>query len=135
MTRPIYGSRLIVTAENLAGVWAGQGRPALCDLRRATSTAYYALFHQIVRHGAFEFLPEADEEQMAEIARWFTHRGILAAAGMVLDAATHKGAAQFNRHDRKAIVSIRSACVGAVPVRMETVRVPTTTAITIPSGP
>lgn len=121
MTRPIYGSRLILTAEKLAGVGAGQGRPALGDLRRSTSTAYYALFHQIVRHGAFEFLPEADETRAAEIARWFTHKGILAASGLVLGAATHKGAAQFNRHDRTAIVSIRSACGGTVPIRMVTV--------------
>ncbi len=121
MTGPIYGSRLIVTAERLAGLGAGRGRPALSDLRRATSTAYYALFHQVVRHAAFEFLPEASEPEAAEIARWLSHNGVFSAAGLVLGAASNKTSQQFGKHDRIAVASIRSAAAGAVPPGVVTV--------------
>ncbi|MFT4051724.1 MAG: hypothetical protein QM677_05675 [Microbacterium sp.] len=121
MTRPIYGSRLISTAERLAGARAGRGRPALSDLRRATSTAYYALFHQLIRHGAFEFLPEATESDAAEIARWFTHTGVFSAAGLVLDAASGKALAQIGKNDRTAVSAIRSACGGSVPSGVVTI--------------
>lgn len=53
----------------------------------ATSTAY-ALFHQIVRHRAFDFLPKGSESEIAEIVRWHTHTGTLDAAGLVIDAAS-----------------------------------------------
>lgn len=119
MTRPIYGSQLITTAERLAGVNAGKGRPALSDLRRATSTAYYALFHQIIRHGAFEFLPEAGEDEAADIARWFTHTGVFGAAGLVLAAASQK--TQFPKQDTVAIMSIRSSANGTMNDRLVTV--------------
>ncbi|HLR92968.1 MAG TPA: hypothetical protein VK053_00445 [Jiangellaceae bacterium] len=119
MTRPIYGSRLILTAEHLAGVGAGRGRPALSDLRRATSTAYYALFHQLIRHGAFEFLPGATEAEAADVARWFSHSGVFAAAGLVRDAASSRS--QFGKHDRTAIMAIRSASRGAIPPGLLTV--------------
>lgn len=109
MTRPIYGSRLIVTAEKLAGVGAGSGRPASSDLRRATSTAYYALFHQVVRHGAFAYLVDGSEDEIAEIARWFTHTGILDASRLVLEADSVKPLQQMKRGDRAAVMSIRSA--------------------------
>lgn len=121
MTRPIYGSRLIVTAERLAGVGAGRGRPALSDLRRATSTAYYALFHQLIRHASFEFLPEASETDAADVARWFSHKGVFVAAGLVLEAASRKAPSQFGKHERTAIVSIRAAAGGTVPGGLETV--------------
>lgn len=39
MSRPIYGSRMLGTAGKLAGLRAGAGRPAVSDLRRATSTS------------------------------------------------------------------------------------------------
>lgn len=112
MTHPIYGSHLILTAEKLAGVGASQGRPAFCDLRRATSTAYYALFHQVIRHGAYDFLPSATAKEAADVARWFTHSGVLAAAGLVLSANTNKPLSQFSKHDRVAIMAIRSASGG-----------------------
>lgn len=114
-TRPIYGSSLIRTAESLAGIGAGRGRPALSDLRRATSTAYYALFHQLIRHGAFDFLPEASENEAADIARWFSHTGVLSAAGLVLDAASQKQTVHFKKSDRAAIASLRAVGPGSRP--------------------
>jgi len=41
---------LIATARLLAN--SGQGKPAQVHLRRAISTAYYALFHTLARNGA-----------------------------------------------------------------------------------
>lgn len=107
--RPIYGSRLITTAEQLAGVGAGRGRPALSDLRRATSTAYYGLFHQIVRHGAFVFLPGGTEDEIADVARWFTHAGIKDAADLLLRADSSAPLRQIAKRDQTAVMAIRSA--------------------------
>jgi hypothetical protein len=87
--RPIWASSMIKTAERLAGKGAGAGRPALTDLRRATSTAYYALFHQLTRHGAFFSVPTATEDEVAVLARWFTHTGMVQAASWVVMAASH----------------------------------------------
>ena len=78
---------MLKTADRLAGRDAGRGRPALCDLRRATSSAYYALFHQITRHGVYASIPTADEHDVALVARWFTHQGVRAAADAVVKAA------------------------------------------------
>lgn len=118
MTRPILASGLLKTAFSLAGSGAGAGRPALADLRRATSTAYYALFHQVVRHGAFAFLPNGSEDEIAHIARWFTHTGILDAAGLVLEAEGSRSLEQIRKADRAAVMAIRSSSGGEVPSQL-----------------
>lgn len=116
MTKPIWASALLRTAEQLAGVGAGRGRPALTDLRRATSTAYYAIFHQILRHGAIDFLPSGAEPEVASVARWFTHTGVLGAAGLVLDADTvTAGLGQVKRQSLEGVMAIRTSAGGAVP--------------------
>lgn len=122
MTRPIYGSRLIITAERLAGIGAGQGRPTVSDLRRATSTAYYSPFHQLIRHAAFDFLPQATEHDAAEIARWFTHTGVFSSAGIVLDASSARSLQSIGKNDRTAVMAVRSAAGGSgVPAALVTV--------------
>lgn len=108
MTRRILASGLLSTAWRLSGDGSGAGRPALSDLRRATSTAYYALFHQIIRHGAFDFLQGDDEAEIAEIARWFTHTGVLSAAQMVVDAASTRRLDQIKKEKRAAVMALRS---------------------------
>lgn len=113
MTRPIYGSRLLKTASHLAGAGAGRGRPALSDLRRATSTAYYAVFHQVVRHSAYDFLPNGSEDDIAEIARWYTHTGVLHGAGLVVTAASSKPLRHIGKGDRAAAMALRVAGSGA----------------------
>lgn len=115
MTRPIYGSRLLSTARKLAGVGSGAGRPAVSDLRRATSTAYYAVFHQIVRHSALDFLPSATENEVADLARWYTHTGLIAASELVNDAAGPRALSGVGKNDRTAVMSIRSSAGGSVP--------------------
>lgn len=115
MTSPLRSSALLTTAKNLAGVGASAGRPPLSDLRRATSTAYYALFHQVVRHGSLVFLPTCDEEELAEVARWFTHTGVLKATQMVSTADSGAPLQQIRREQRTAVMALRSAAGGLEP--------------------
>lgn len=97
MTSPIYASGMLRTAHALAGLTSGRGRPALSDLRRGTSTAYYALFHQITRHGALNAFPTATEPEIANVTRWFTHTGIKKAAAWVVVADGSRLPAKVDR--------------------------------------
>lgn len=114
MTRPIYGSRPLKTTELLACRNAGRGRPALSDLRRAASTAYYALFHQIIRHGTCDFLPGASESEIAEITRRHTHTGVLRAANSVVRAASAEPLTKISKPERPSVMVIRAAGGGVV---------------------
>ncbi len=115
MTSPIWASDMLETAWRLAGRDASPGRPALCDLRRATSTAYYALFHQIIRHGVLAAVPTATEAELARVARWFTHTGIRQAAAWVAmaDSANIPG-----KSDREAVQLLRKDPAAAVPEKL-----------------
>lgn len=115
---PIWPAGLLATAERLAGTSSGPGRPALGDLRRATSTAYYALFHQLVRDGSFDFLPGATEEDAAKIARWYSHTGVLAAAGLVVDAASGKNLDQIKKPNITSVTVLRSSAGGEINPRL-----------------
>ena len=112
MTSPIWASDMLKTAARLAGMNAGPGRPALCDLRRATSTAYYALFHQLIRHGVLAAFPTSSEFETSRIARWFTHAGVRQSCGAVLVAASTN---EPRREDREAVALIRRHPSAAVP--------------------
>lgn len=111
MSSPIWASDMLRTAEKLAGKGAGQGRPALCDLRRATSTAYYALFHQMTRHGALIAFPSLEEDEISAVARWYTHTGVRKAATWVT-LAQH--ASTPPREAREAVKLLRTTA-GTIP--------------------
>lgn len=104
MTSPIWASDLLRTADKLAPADAGPGRPALCDLRRATSTAYYALFHQIIRHSALHAVPGATEADIANVSRWHTHAGVRRACEWVIRA---DGSATVPKEARAAVALMR----------------------------
>lgn len=106
MTKPLRAAALLRTADKLAGREAGSGRPAVTDLRRATSTAYYALFHRITRDGVIAALPSAVETDIAHVARWFTHAGIRAAADLVVVA---NGTNAPRRPDTSPVALLRNA--------------------------
>lgn len=93
-------------------------RPAHADLRRATSTAYYAVFHQILRHGAIDFLSNADEDRVADVSRWFTHKGVDDAAGFVVDAASPKVLAAIKKESRQSVQALRHAAGGTIPPQL-----------------
>src|SRR5712692_884949 len=64
MQRPIKPEWLLRLARELAGERAGQGQPRNTNLRRATSSAYYALFHGIALAVADEALPSASDNEL-----------------------------------------------------------------------
>lgn len=73
MRRPVKASDLLHLADNLSGRTAGRGRPRTAYLRRATSTAYYALFHELVRQGAQRAARNGPEEHRRTVGRWYAH--------------------------------------------------------------
>lgn len=107
MTSPIRASAMLCTAEKLAGINSGRGRPALCDLRRATSTAYYALFHQIIRHAVLAATPDATEDELARYARWMTHAGIRKAADQVVWISVNPLTNVPNKEAREGVAFLR----------------------------
>lgn len=114
MTAPIWASSMLATAYKLAGKDAHVGRPARCDLRRATSSAYYALFHQVTRHAVFSVI-DADEIDVAVTSRWLTHSGVLRASKGAL-AASRSGAPK--REDREAVRLLRGALKTQPPTQL-----------------
>lgn len=76
MRRPIRPRWLLRLAHELVPDDAGQGQPRNTDLRRATSTAYYALFHAITRAAAEHALPGAPETEQNAFTRHVGHASI-----------------------------------------------------------
>jgi hypothetical protein len=74
--RPIRPTWLLRLAAELAGEGAGQGQPRNTNLRRATSSAYYALFHAIGLAVASGELPNASEAERHGYARYVTHTAV-----------------------------------------------------------
>ena len=75
-TRDIAAKELLDLADVLAGRSAGRGRPKTIHLRRAISTAYYALFHEIVRQGAEMLVPGTSPQNKSRrnaATRWIGH--------------------------------------------------------------
>lgn len=74
MQRPIRPRWLLRFAAELAG--EGRGQPRNTNLRRAASTAYYALFHAlalaVVRHS----LPGGSTNEIYSAARYVSHSSI-----------------------------------------------------------
>ncbi len=73
-----YSNDLLKVADHLAYRDGGRGRPQPDRLRRAVSTAYYALFHHLgyltvedmARDGAL------DESQRVAVRRWIDHGAV-----------------------------------------------------------
>lgn len=67
---------LIQAARHLVAHNPTAGRPRNALLRRAVSSAYYALFHEISRHAAQQMLPTAPPNAHYALARFFSHAQI-----------------------------------------------------------
>ena len=76
MRRPVRPEWLLRLARELAGEGAGPGQPRTTNLRRATSSAYYALFHAISLGVAVEALPNAPARERHAYARYVNHTAI-----------------------------------------------------------
>lgn len=126
MTRPIRSRGLLKTARRLADQ-DGPGRPPLSDLRRATSTAYYALFHAISQDGARDFFLQSNpdgsviyprDKEVAEVARWYSHTGILKASRAVTTAASSKKLDQIGKQDQPSVNVLRRSGGRGVPPQL-----------------
>lgn len=68
--------KLIEAAKDFANHQGGRGRPRPAWLRKATSAAYYALFHCIGRQAAEHLLPSGTRQEQLNLARSFDHRAL-----------------------------------------------------------
>ena len=87
--RPIWPNELLRLAGRLAGENAGRGKPRTVDLRRSISTAYYALFHELIIQATRVLVGEGGvgKAGTSPATRWFDHGQIKALA----EAATGVG--------------------------------------------
>lgn len=83
MRRAIRPRWLLRLAHDLAPDQVGQGQPRNTDLRRAISTAYYALFHAITRAAAEHALPGAPESEQNAFTRHVGHTAIKQVCGWI----------------------------------------------------
>lgn len=68
---------LLEQAWQLVNAEDGRGRPKQASLRRATSTAYYAVFHLFIDHASRELVSGYQEEALRlQVARAFNHADI-----------------------------------------------------------
>lgn len=74
----ISPTRLLDVAEDLAGATAGPGRPRDVALRRAVSTAYYAVFHRLSYDTIRTVLGHdlATDEDLYAATRLVSHGGL-----------------------------------------------------------
>jgi uncharacterized protein (UPF0332 family) len=88
-------------ARELAGEGARQGQPRTTNLRRAISSAYYALFHAISLAVAMEALPNAVAGEQYGYTRYVNHMAIKRVCEWVSgDTAP--------RHVRECVTRLRS---------------------------
>lgn len=67
----------------IGGGRGGRGQPRNTNLRRATSSAYYALFHAVALAVAGEALPNSTDEERYGYARYVNHSAIKQACDWV----------------------------------------------------
>jgi uncharacterized protein (UPF0332 family) len=80
---PIDSQKLVEAARAFADHRSGAGRPRPIWLRRAVSSAYYALFHQLCRDAADHLLPAGSDAQKLRLARAFGHREMKGACAWI----------------------------------------------------
>lgn len=76
MQRPIRPDWLLRQANELAGRTANPGQPRNADLRRAVSSAYYALFHAITLSSVQQTCLSASDGQIYALVRLIRHEQI-----------------------------------------------------------
>jgi uncharacterized protein (UPF0332 family) len=94
MQRSIRPDWLLRQADDLAGRNAGSGSPRNADLRRAVSSAYYALFHHVTLLLAQALLPTGSEKERLELTRLFNHTDLAGLCERVTGTGTppkHQG--------------------------------------------
>lgn len=82
--RAIRADWLLRQANELGYRAGGVGQPRNINLRRAVSSAYYAVFHGIVLTGTDELLPDVTLEERHRLARSFSHNNLRLACQYVV---------------------------------------------------
>jgi uncharacterized protein (UPF0332 family) len=82
--RPLLPDDLLMLAYRLAGWDSRQGRPRTIELRRAVSTAYYALFRGWTWTAAAELLGHPSDHRVPDVCRWINHSDVLELLSSVL---------------------------------------------------
>jgi hypothetical protein len=87
--RDIRPDELIGLAYVLAGSGAGPGRPRTAWLRRAISSAYYGLFHELVDCATWKAVREDGSRNVERwtMARWYQHADVRRVCDWVVAAA------------------------------------------------
>ena len=90
--------------------------PTDADIRRAVSTAYYALFHRLIVAAVGHLLPAHTADQRSVLARAFEHRTVKSDCARVVEAFRKPGAAPL-------LERVLGTTASAAPVPPELVRV------------
>lgn len=109
MKREIRAQEYIDLAYMLAGRDAGRGRPRTAYLRRATSTAYYSLFHTLAAHGSRWVIPHGADGELAVVTRWFSHGNLRSTSAWV------KALAAGRQPPKGVDTLLVDPAIGAVP--------------------
>ena len=96
MKREIQPTELVELAHHLAGLDAGAGQASTVWLRRAISSAYYALFHELIGRATRKAIgPGAGREaERSALARWYQHADLRLLCGPVSDFARRAAAGE-----------------------------------------
>lgn len=81
---PIDPAKLLEAARGFANHHGAQGRPRPIWLRRAVSSAYYALFHSIVLTAVENLLPNGTREERLRLTRSFSHQCVAAVSTWIV---------------------------------------------------
>lgn len=106
---PIDPAKLVNAARDFADHSPGAGRPRPILLRRAVSTAYYALFHRLSRDAATHLLPNGAPEDQLRLARTFGHHGLKKTCGQI---AGRQGG--IHPHVKTLVASLKSTGIADV---------------------
>ncbi|WP_066361816.1 hypothetical protein [Herbidospora mongoliensis] len=92
MKRIFKAEEYLHLARQIAGRAGGPGGPRAAHLRRATSTAYYAVFHELVGQGARRVVGNGRDDHRHTISRWYAHGNFRQTALWVEAIAKRKSA-------------------------------------------
>jgi uncharacterized protein (UPF0332 family) len=106
---PIDPQKLLEAARDFANQTGGRGRPRPVWLRRAVSSAYYALFHDLTRQAAVHLLPHDSSQHQLRVARTFRHQNMKEVCEQV--AGRH---GKPNRHMKPLVQSLAGTQVARV---------------------
>lgn len=106
---PIDPAKLLEAAKQFANHHSGQGRPRPIWLRRAVSTAYYALYHRLCREAAEHLVPSSAQQERLRLTRAFTHQALKEVCEWV---AGRRG--NPPRHARHLISSLKTSPIAQV---------------------